>query len=258
MSPWQCYVLGASSTVTPPGDATASLALKGQDQLVVVDPGGDVPGRLRDVGLDYRNLTGVIVTHSHPDHTFGLPFLSHSFYHARRDVEGWTTEEALPRLKQSLEAYDLREPDRYLDIDFRTISASEPDHIELASDLAIRTLPTRHSRPGFGLRLRTRHQTLVYSGDTVPTETLREEGAGADVLLHDCQGTEAYRRYYEDSHTSAAQLGRLAEAMRVGTLVPFHHNMTELPGGWDPVCQEIRRFYGGPIVFPRKGLAFTL
>lgn len=258
MTPWQCYVLGASSTVTSPGDATASLALRGEDKLVVVDPGGDVPGRLRDVGLDYRELTGVIVTHSHPDHTFGLPFLSHSFYHSHRKIDGWSTGEALPRLEQSLEAYDLRETDRYLDITFRKISTETTDRIDLASDLEIITLPTEHSRPGFGLLLRTNHQTLVYSGDTVPTPTLREAGRGADVLLHDCQGTEAYRRYFEGSHTSAAQLGRLAEAMEVGTLVPFHHNLTELPGGWERVTGEIRRFYGGPILFPRKGLIFTL
>lgn len=255
---WQCYVLGASSTRTLPGDATASLALSGPRGLIVVDPGGDVPARLQEVGQDPRELTGIIVTHSHPDHTYGLPFLCHSFYHTHRRITGWTTREARPRLEQSLEAWDLRGKDRYLEVDFRTVSSERSDEIDAGPGLEITTIPTRHSRPGFGFRLKTSRQTLVYSGDTVPTRALRERGRGADVLLHDCQGTDAFRRYFEESHTSAAQLGRLASAMEVGLLVPFHHNLVELPCDWNDVTEEIRRHYDGPLLFPRKGLAFTL
>lgn len=255
---WHCYVLGASSTITPEGDATASLALEGEGELVVVDPGGDVPGRLREVGLDYRDLTALIVTHSHPDHTYGLPFLSHSFYHTRRSVSCWSTSEAIPRLRGSLDAYDLQDEDRYLQVSFETISSESADRIPLGDELEVETLPTQHSRPGFGLKLSTNRQCLVVSGDTVPTEVLQRRGSGADVLLHDCQGTDAYRRYFEGSHTSAAQLGRLAESMNVNTLVPFHHNLTELPGRWNDITSEIRTFYSGPLLFPRKGLIFTL
>lgn len=258
MKTWRLHVLGSSSTLTPPGDAQASLALSNGERVILVDAGGNVPALLRDAGLNRDCVTDVIITHSHPDHTYGLPFLSHSYYHDHRQMTCWSTGEAIPRLKQSLEAYDLQESEKYITFDFNKISTDETETLELTEALSLRTIPTDHSRPGFGLSIGSENQSIVYSGDTTPCETVNEAADGADVLLHDCQGLHAYRRYFKESHTSARELGKLAATADVGTLVPFHHNLVEVPGSWEEILAEIRSYFSGPLTYPHKGMGFAL
>lgn len=258
MSTWRLHVLGSSSTLTAPGEAAASLALSNGERVILIDAGGDVPARLREAGLNRDDVTDVLITHSHPDHTYGLPFLSHSYYHDHREVTCWTTDEARPRLEQSLEAYDLQDPDKYISFDFETISLDAPGELPLTDRLRIETVPNDHSRPGFGLQFTSPQQTILYSGDTTPCDTVTDAARGADVLLHDCQGLHGYRRYFRESHTSARELGQLAAEVEVATLVPFHHNLIEVPGDWDEIVAEIREVFSGSVIYPHRGMGFAL
>jgi ribonuclease BN (tRNA processing enzyme) len=255
---WRLHVLGASSTRTPPGDANASLALANGERVILIDAGGDLPARLERAGLNPRNVTDVIVTHSHPDHTYGLPFLSHSFYHGHSEITCWSTEEAIPRLRDSLEAYDLQEPDKYMDVQFESIPVTDQSDLPLSESLTVTSFPAKHSRDAFGLRLESDRQKIVFSGDTEPCSELRDIGGNAEVLIHDCQGLHGYQRYYEGSHTSALELGRIASDLSVNVLVPFHHNLVEVPGGWNEIGSEIREHFDGSIVYPRQGMGFVL
>lgn len=258
MSTWYLHVLGSSSTLTPPGEASASLALSNGKRVILIDAGGDIPARLRDSGLKRDDVTDVVVTHSHPDHTYGLPFFSHSYYHDHREVNCWSTDEALPRLRKSLEAYELQSPDKYVTFDFREVSTDSVETLDLSDNLTVKSIPNEHSRPGFGLSLRSSKQHVVFSGDTTPCEPVKTAARDADVLLHDCQGLHAYRRYFKESHTSARELGRLASEAGVGTLIPFHHNLTEIPGSKEEITGEIRREFDGSIVFPHKGMGVVV
>ncbi len=249
-------IIGASSTITPEGDSTACIHLSVGGNSFLIDCGGNIPALLREQNLDHTSLDGVIITHSHPDHAYGLPFLSHSFYNSCRSIKLWSVKEALPRLKKSLEAYDLREEGRYLEIDFKEVSSKKTDRIQLTDEFSIKTLPTNHSRPGIGLKINTESQKIVYSSDSAPAEEIVSSSRGADVLIHDCQGTEAYSRYFKKSHTSARQLGNIARKSNVSALVPFHYNTTEIPVSFSEIAAEIREEYGGTIIQAKKGTAF--
>lgn len=258
MTGWRLHVLGASSTLTPPGDSNASLVLSNGRRTVLIDASGNVSSRLERADLDRSGVTDVVITHSHPDHTYGLPFFSHSFYHDHREVTCWSTAEAIPRLEASLKAYDLQEPDRYLSIDFREVSVESPQSLNLTDEVTVTSIPTEHSRPGFGIKLESSDQTIVYTGDTTPCEAVRNAADNADVLIHDCQGLHGYRRYFAESHTTALELGRLADEVGVPTLVPFHHNLVEVPGGWEEIGAELREAFDGEILYPSKGMGFVL
>lgn len=258
MTSWRLHVLGSSSTRTPPGDSTASLALSNGRRTILIDAGGNLPARLERADLDPSRVTDIVITHSHPDHTYGFPFFSHSFYHDHREVTCWSTPEAIPRLEASLDAYDLQEPDQYLSVSFREIPLESPQSLELTGDLTTRSIPTDHSRPSFGLKLESDNETVVFTGDTSPCAPVREASGDAGVLIHDCQGLHGYRRYFAESHTSALELGELADEVGVPTLVPFHHNLVEVPGGWEEIGAELREHFDGQILYPRQGMGFVL
>ncbi|MFB6356423.1 MAG: MBL fold metallo-hydrolase [bacterium] len=258
MSNVQLSLLGASSTITPPGDSTASLHIEWPGGSWLVDCSGNVPDALREFDIDYRELNGIVFTHSHPDHTYGLPFLSHAFYSSHHSIDVMAPPETLPRLKDALEAYDLREPDRYLECSFEEISESEQHTLYSGPELQIRSFPNNHSRPGIGLKLSTNDQEFLFSGDTDLCGNIRKLGHGTDVLIHDCQTTHGYKRYFEGSHTSALELGKLASNLQINTLVPFHYNTTEFPPSWQDIAREIREYYRGTIVKPTRGMALHL
>jgi ribonuclease Z len=224
----------------------------------LIDGGGNLPARLRKADLDPQDVTDIIVTHSHPDHTYGLPFLSHSFYHSHLDVSCWSTDEAIPRLRDSLEAYDLQDPDRYMTMTFESVPTEKPQPLPLVDSLNVSSFPTDHSRDSFGLVLESSDQKIVFTADTKPCEAVKDVSGDADVLIHDCQGLHGYQHYFKESHTSALELGKIADELNVPTLVPFHHNLIELPGGWEEIGTEIREHYDGRIVHPTQGMGFTL
>lgn len=255
---WRLHVLGASSTQTPPGDSNASLALSNGKKVILIDAGGNLPAKFNRANLDVDLLTDVIITHSHPDHTYGLPFLSHSFYHGHGEITCWTTSEALPRLKENLEAYDLQQPDRYLTVEFNEVATTNINSLDLVSNLEVRAFPTKHSRESFGLSIEGNNRKIVFSGDTTLCESLHEIGETADILIHDCQGLHGYKRYFEESHTSAKELGQVASELNVSLLVPFHHNLIEIPGGWEEIGSELRECYRGNIIYPTAGMGFIL
>lgn len=261
MKTWTLTVLGASSTVAPTGDSNACLHLTNGQRSVLIDAGGNLPQLMNEVNEDYRNITDVIITHSHPDHTYGFPFLSHAFYHSHREITCWSGDEAIPKLEASLEAYDLQEADRYLDVTFKSVSTESFDRVELDTEdinLNITTFPTQHSRPGFGISLITEERHIVYSGDTAPVDEMHELDRPINILLHDCQATEGYKRYFEEGHSSAMDIGRLAEDLGVDVLVPFHHNLTEFPPTRHEIASEIQETFTGNLIFPARGMSFFL
>ncbi|MFP4686825.1 MAG: MBL fold metallo-hydrolase [bacterium] len=258
MNCWKLTVLGASSTITPPGDSTACLHLDNGKQSILIDAGGNLPALMGEANIDYRKITDLIITHSHPDHCYGLPFLSHAFYHGHRRINGYSSAEAIPRLKKSLRAFDLETKNRYLDIDFKEINTRQKDTIPAGDKLQIETLPTRHSRPGFGLKMTGTEQTIVFSSDSAPGEEIIDAAQKADILIHDCQGLAAYQRYFAGSHTNSRKLGEIARECKVKCLVPFHYNTTELPQSFHELVAEIRTVYKGLVIKPAKGLSFFL
>lgn len=255
---YRLSVLGASSSLCPEADSTACLHLDTPSRSVLVDAGGNIPRLLKEHNRDFRTITDVIITHSHPDHTYGFPFLSHCFYSGQRPVRCWAPPEAIPVLEKLLEAYNLRDPDRYLDVEFCELQPDGITREDIVPDLETWIHPSDHHPQCIGVTFQSENQVISYSGDTSRTDTLKQLPCSPDVLLHDCQATDTYRRYFESHHTSARELGELGAELGVQTLVPFHYNFQELPVGWDDLAHEIREQFNGSVLAPRKGMAFYL
>ena len=62
------HLLGTGAGYSEPHRTTTMLALQDDDNLVVIDCGGDVVQRMLAAGLNPLNLRHMILSHSHPDH----------------------------------------------------------------------------------------------------------------------------------------------------------------------------------------------
>jgi ribonuclease BN (tRNA processing enzyme) len=114
-------------------------------------------------------------------------------------------------------------------------------------------------------RFDTADRSIVISGDTNESDELVKLAAGADVLVHEVMlaervrelvrnlpNGEALARSIISHHTTAEQVGRVAAAARVKTLVLSHFVPAEDPDVPDEEwVAPVRRHYSGRIIVGR-------
>jgi len=67
--------LGTASAVAYKGHENTFLVLKGEESSILVDCSSRPVVRLKEAGIDYNDLSDLIITHFHPDHVSGLAIL---------------------------------------------------------------------------------------------------------------------------------------------------------------------------------------
>jgi ribonuclease BN (tRNA processing enzyme) len=209
----------------------------------------------------------VFVTHLHSDHTLGLPDLM---------LSPWVLERPVP-----LEAYgppglkamtDRLEEAYRADIDMR-LYGLEPQSTRnyraivheidrsggaVYSDdrVTVDAIPVAHGSwpEAFGYRFTTSDRTIVFSGDTTPTQAVADACHRCDVLVHEVYSAEKFKTrpaewqtYHAAFHTSTTQLAALAAKAQPGVLVLYHQLFW---GATDEdLIREIRAAgYGGAVV----------
>ena len=68
-------ILGSSNAIPTPEHENTHLAVVGEERMVLIDSVSNPILRLQQAGLDFNDLTDVILTHFHPDHVSGVPLL---------------------------------------------------------------------------------------------------------------------------------------------------------------------------------------
>ncbi|MFG2226511.1 MBL fold metallo-hydrolase [Streptomyces sp. NPDC048644] len=86
--------------------------------------------------------------------------------------------------------------------------------------------------PSFAYRFDTPDGSVVFSGDTAPTDNLVRLGRGADILVHEAIDLDHYRNssgysqavleHFANAHTDVTRVGTIAERCGVSTLVLTH------------------------------------
>jgi ribonuclease BN (tRNA processing enzyme) len=134
----------------------------------------------------------------------------------------------------------------------------EDDHGVQVSAILVQHAPVF---PAFGFRFDTPRGAVVFSGDTAPCGNVARLARGADVLVHEVIAVEllaqrlrrlpnfeAIRNHLASSHSTPEQVGAIATAAGVGTLVLSHL----VPGDVDLTEAEwearVRPHFAGDIV----------
>lgn len=246
------FMCGTSSALTS-ARAQACVAVTAGDSLYIVDAGTGSNATMVLAGESLQRLQGILLTHFHSDHIAGLADFNLTSWVTGRDgplqvmgppgvgrvVAGFNEALALDRrYRVTHHGADLLDPEVGL-LDAVPISAGVvADH----GGLRITAFPVDHSpvEPAFGYRFDYGGRSVVVSGDTVVTDTLRTVARDADLLLMDAlslpivQTLEAAARQrgadrqakvlldIQDYHASAANLASLAEGAGVGMLALYH------------------------------------
>lgn len=221
----------------------------------LIDCGRQAPEQLHDVGISWHSLAGLLVTHVHGDHIYGVEELAFTrFFYRREGIEsvyaggprpklichGAVRQELWESLAASLRYVPGPAPPRSgtLDRYFEVVAPSrrEPprdnpwSHAELFEipGLTVLARETVHvpGKPStsFEFRVGTGDRMAWWSGDsTVDAELLTRLEPRATVFFHDCTFVESPGQV----HGSFALLEALPERVRRKVVLMHHEDDLE-------------------------------
>jgi ribonuclease BN (tRNA processing enzyme) len=269
-------LLGTAGGPTPKsGRSAPAQAIVVDDRMYLVDCGDGVARQLALAGLPMRNLRGVFITHQHSDHNagYGPLFLLGWAGGIERPVDTFGPPPLEKMTRLLLQAYEY-------DITLRMKDEGRPPLAPLirphditrggevfADDRLRVTAALNHHPPiehSFAYRFDTDDRSIVISGDTTYSDNVVRLAKGADVLVHevvhrpfwerpDAPQTPEIRRHIIASHTDAEDLGRLATAAGVKTLVLTHFVPSEPTGAVpdDVWLAAARKHFTGEVILGR-------
>ena len=269
-------LLGTAGGPTPKAKSSApAQAIVVGDRIYLVDCGDGVARQLALAKLPVRQVRAVFITHQHSDHnagygplfllgwvagldapvdTYGPPPLADMTAKLldayRYDIELRMADEGRPALSPLIRPHEITAAGEVFKDDRVRVTAALNDHP-----------PIRHS---FAYRIDTPDRSIVISGDTKYSDNVVKLAKGADVLVHEVVSREFWERpdapqprevvrHILASHTDVVDVGRVAAAAEVKTLVLSHFVPTEGPG--TPTEEEwlagARRHFKGQVLIGR-------
>jgi ribonuclease Z len=210
-----------------------------------IDCGGSPFHKLLKAGVEPGGVEGVLLTHAHPDHVYGLPSLVHELWLSgrRKALHIYANEHTMEVARALLDALKLRE--KPVPLRFHLIPGQER-FLVLENDFySLETSPVKHEVPTVATRItsRTDDRVAVYSGDTSPCRELKTLARGADLLFQECSVEEPHA-----IHSAPSQVGEIAAEAEVREviLVHCHPNLVKEPY---VTIAAIQKRYSGLVRF---------
>jgi ribonuclease BN (tRNA processing enzyme) len=169
-------------------------------------------------------------------------------------------DSGIPDVRDLVDVHEIELPD--VGADPLGDTAPPMDPFVVAEDDRVRVsailVPHGPVFPSFAFRFDTEDGSVVFSGDTARSDNVVRLSDGADVLVHEAIDLDHYRSvgtpevvlsHLEQSHTTTEDVGRVAQAAGVGTLVLSHLAPgavgTVSDGRW---VSRARRHFDGRVI----------
>lgn len=255
------------------GRRNASTLLLINDTPYLVDCGYGSSRQLLAAGVPIEKVRYIFITHHHSDHNLeygtllynawvtgspirvdaygppGLEEMTRAFFkYAGFDIDTRIEDEGRPDLRKLVFAHDFARPGQILENNDVRVSSCQVSHPPI--------------KQAYAFRFDAKDRSVVISGDTAYSSHLADFAKGADVLVHEVMylpGIEALlksvpnaarlRSHLLASHTVPEDVGKVAAAAGVKTLVLSHL----VPGDDASISDEqwaegARRHFKGRIV----------
>ena len=240
----------------------------------VVDCGDGVARQLVSAGVALPTLRHIFLTHQHSDHNADYGNLLWLAWAAglqsRVDTWGPPPLANMTKLFFEMNAADIKT--RIADEGRKPIAPLVNVHeltgggvVMQDENVKVTAALVHHPpvTPAFAYRFDAADRSIVISGDTAPSGALVALAKGADVLVHEAlylpavdrivasvPNAATLKQHLIDSHTSAEDCGRIAQAAGVKTLVLSHLVPPDYPDVTDQVWIDAARtqFKGTVIV----------
>lgn len=212
-------ILGNNSPFPGKGAACSGYLLRADETELLLDMGTGISGKFLEAS-QVESLTGIIISHLHPDHCSDLIPLKYAIQYA----------EALGTRTTKVPVWMPTEPE--LDYTYLTGTLKSGYDLYVLDEttrltlglLALAFQQTAHPFPCYAMSITEGQKRLVYTGDTGFDPDLVEFAHGADLLLAECSllAEDPIRGNYTHAHLSPEMAAELAKAAGVQKLLLTH------------------------------------
>ncbi|WP_050404311.1 MBL fold metallo-hydrolase [Bradyrhizobium embrapense] len=253
------------------------------DTPFVIDCGMGVSRQLVNAGVPIPSVKYIFISHHHSDHNLeygnlfyngwaaglstpvhsfgpkGIEAMTKEYWELNKfDVETRIADEGRPDPRELLIAKDITDDGVVLKTPDVTVTAFRTPHPPIVDN--------------FAYKFETADGVIVFSSDTAYNPKLAEFARGADVLVHEClyipavdrlvaktRNGATLKKHLLDSHTSTEDVGRIAAAAGVKTLVLSHFVPGDDPDVTDDDwTRDVKTNFKGRIVVAKDLMELKL
>lgn len=291
------FTLGTRGGPLPTKDrAQSSNLLVVNGTLYLIDAGDGVTRRIVQSGHDFRKVGKIFITHPHGDHTAGLATLLGSEWEYQRrdpvDIYGGGVERlvkgAIDYLTANAEirweegkrtpmadifhGHDVAPGLVYQDGNVK-VTAVENTHFHFSKGS-----PPYGKYHSYSYRFDTLGRSVVFTGDTGPSDAVTELAKGADVLVTEVGNPndvielfkrngvwqtktpaeqQGFVRHMMEEHVTPEVVGKMATKAGVKTIVMTHLSPTVDPNDdYQRFVDEAKKYFSGPILLAKDLMQF--
>jgi ribonuclease BN (tRNA processing enzyme) len=290
--------LGTQSGPQPTiGRAQAANLLIVNDAKYVIDAGDGVSRRLIRLRTDFRDIRNIFITHGHSDHTGGLGALM-TWLEDRGSRDGVNiygppgTAEAVKGLVQFLTvSSEIRISDGTRTVpSAKLFSAHDTGVGVIFQDANVKVTAVENTHfhfppgsPGYGkyksysYRFDAADRSVVFTGDTGPSDAVAELAKGADVLVSEVTNpVDEFKeqqmrvgrwqqmnpeeqassiRHHIEEHLLPDDLGKLAARANVKTVVMTHLQASP-KDDYSRYVEEVKKHFSGQVLVAKDLMEF--
>jgi ribonuclease Z len=252
--------LGTGGSLATKERDNTSFLIRHNSELLLVDCPGSIIQKIKKAGFQPLEIKSIFLTHTHPDHIYGLPSFVHSLMIYDCSINLYGSVECLEFCENLLDLFHLREEKIKCRLKFFPLRPEE--NYSFLTDLKVRCLSVPHHPTSLAYHFHFAEEKtdLVYSGDTPVHLPLFQEAKGVDCLIHDCSAPSRYFRKYPmlaSMHTDSQELGLRSQESKIQCLIPCHF-FGELDFEIDEIEKEIRQNYRNTLIIPSDFEIITL
>ena len=245
-------IIGCAGSFPNAASPASCYLLEEDGHRIVLDLGNGSLGALQQhVELVWPGaLDAVVLSHCHVDHCVDLASLFVQRHYAPQPTTQRLSVLGPSDTRSRLQGiYGLDDPGP-LDAEFAFEVLRD---VQQVGPFRISTVRAAHPVEAYSIRVDTATASLVYSGDTGPTDGLVDLARGADLALLEASFVGAGNP--PDVHLSGADAGRIAREAQAGQLM-----LTHLVAWNEPaiVLSEAQAEFDGPITLAEPGLVAEL
>ena len=272
-------LIGTGTPAPTPDRSGPATAIVVNDTAYLIDFGPGVVRRASDAAasrgiaaLQPTRLRLAFATHLHSDHTVGYADLIFTPWTIGRrvplEVYGppglkAMTEHLIEAYRVDIETRTNDEGNQRTFPDGYKVNAHEIKAGVVYTDknVTVTAFPTKHAMESYGYRFDTPDRSIVFSGDTNPTQATVDACRGCDVLIHEVHTSAwlaarpeaggappgTFRRFSEKYHTTTEQLAALATQAKPRLLILYHYSSLSP----EELQADMMKHYSGHFVIGR-------
>jgi ribonuclease Z len=249
----QIQILGSAYAVPSETHENTHLLIKQAERSILIDTASNPINHLRQAGIEFDDISDLILTHFHPDHVSGAPLLLMGMWLLKRTrpLSIYGLAYTIDRFEKVMELYDWTSWPGFYPVNFFRIPEKETSLVLEDTEIKIFSSPVKHLIPTLGLRVEFLHnnKSMAYSCDTEPCQEVVRLGKEVDIMIHEASGASK-------GHTSASQAAEIALQAKAKRLCLIHYptDTRTHPG----LLQDARKIFGDEVLLAKDFMKIEL